>query len=65
MALHLACSEIKSAGVENILVIARITKGAIVEKKKSPGLLPDFVLKKFGFADSESANLPLEKALLT
>lgn len=65
MVLHLACSEVKSAGVENVVVIARITLGAIVEKRKSPALLPDFVLQRFGFAPSEDASNHLEKALLT
>ena len=65
MVLHLACSEVKSAGVENVVVMARITLGAIVEKRKSPALLPDFVLQRFGFAASEDASNHLEKALLT
>ncbi|MFN9909611.1 MAG: hypothetical protein ACK56F_26420, partial [bacterium] len=65
MVLHLACSEVKSAGVENVVVIARITLGAIVEKRKSPALLPEFVLQRFGFAPSEDASNHLEKALLT
>lgn len=65
MVLHLACSEIKSAGVENVMVIARVTKGAIVMKKSSPGLLPDFALKRFGLAEPSSSQERLEKTVLT
>jgi len=65
MVLHLACSEVKSAGVENVVVIARITLGAIVEKRKSPALLPDFELQQFGFNACEDASNHIEKALLT
>ncbi|MFN9908678.1 MAG: hypothetical protein ACK56F_21555 [bacterium] len=65
MVLHLACSEVMSAGFENVVVMARITLGAIVEKRKSPAVLPDFVLQQFGFAASDTARSHHEKALFT
>ena len=62
--LHLTCSEIKSTGAENVLVITRTTKSSIGDKKRSPGLLPDFCLERYGFVEGLNAASPIEKTLL-
>jgi hypothetical protein len=62
---HLICSEIKQAGAENVLIVGRASKFTNGFKKRSPGLLPDFALMRYGFVDSAEASNPVESLLLS
>lgn len=49
MMLHLACSEVKGVGIENLLVVSRSARNNFGDKKRHPSLIPSFVLERFGF----------------
>lgn len=47
--LQLACSEVKPTGYENLLVVSRSAINNFGDRKRHPGLIPSFVLERFGF----------------
>lgn len=62
--LHIACSEVKGSGMEDVVVIARATQSPIGDRKRAPGLFPAFTLKRFGFSELSQSNDTLEQSVL-
>ncbi len=46
---HIACTEVKCCGVENLMILARSTLSPIGERRRVPALFPYYTLKRFGF----------------
>jgi hypothetical protein len=58
--LHLACSEIKSAGLENLIAFSRVTESVLGGRKAIPSTIPKFLLDRLGFCSTASCQMALE-----
>jgi len=58
--LHVACSELKGAGVENVLAFCRVTQSCSGARKSQPSTLPKFILDRLGFCSTASCQTALE-----
>ena len=61
---HVASTEIKSTGADNVFVFARSSKSLVGFKQRSPALVPDFSLTRYGFEGHELAESTLAQTLL-
>jgi hypothetical protein len=58
--LHLACLEIKGAGIENLIAFSRVTESVCGGRKAIPSTLPKFLLDRLGFCSTASCQMALE-----
>ena len=58
--LHLAYSEIKGAGVKNLIAFSRVTESVFGGPKVIPSTLPKFLLDRLGFCSTASCQMGLE-----
>ena len=65
LVLQIACSEVKCAGIENLIVLARSTISPVGERKRVPALFPYYTLKRFGFEQPSASADTIERLVLT
>lgn len=53
LCLHIACSEVKSAGANHVFVFARTTQNPLGNRKRFPCLFIEKTMERFGFLDPE------------
>jgi hypothetical protein len=58
--LHLACSEIKGAGVSNLIAFSRVSESVCGGRKSNPSTLPKFLLERLGFCTTGACRTNLE-----
>lgn len=61
---HIACTEVKSSGIENTIIFARSSKSPLGDRKAHQGLLPEYSLKRYGFVDTCSSVSPVERVVM-
>lgn len=51
--LHIACSEVKSAGAKHVFVFTRTTQSPLGNRKRYPCLFIEKTMERFGFLDPD------------